>query len=107
VVARGGAVGDGEGEVEVLLYVVHRLLEPGFVVARRIPRTEAPEHVGRRDDVAEGGELLGDGVDERPDAEDLREQQDAGAGTGRGHPEVEVERPIGDGDLDERAIWAR
>ena len=61
-------------------------LQAGLVVAGGPSRGEAPEHVGRTDDVAGVGEPGAHGPDVRTDAEDLLDQQDRRAGPGLRHP---------------------
>jgi hypothetical protein len=48
-------------------------------VDRLVSRLEPPEQVRRRDDVTERGEVLGDGANVLPDAEDFLDQENAGA----------------------------
>ena len=63
-----------------------------------VSRLEPPEQVWCRDDVTERGEVLGDGANVLPDAEDFLDQEDARAVPGLGEPHRQVERSVGRAD---------
>ena len=95
---RGHAVGHPLREVELRDHP-ERGLEARLVVVGLPVGLDAPEHVGRGDDVAEVGEALGHGADVGADAEDLLDEQHAGARPGLREPDLQVERAAVDGDL--------
>ena len=68
------------------LLTVWWLAYAGLVVLTDPAGLEAVEELGHGNDVAEGGELLGDFAQVPVQAEDLLDQHDAGAGTGLGEP---------------------
>jgi hypothetical protein len=94
---RGGGVGHALAGVESRPQV-QRLSHAFLVVDRLVSRLEPPEQVRGRDDVTERGEILGDGADVVPDAEDLLNQEDAGAVPGLGEPYRQVEGSVGRAD---------
>ena len=99
-VERGDAVGHALREVELRHHP-----ERGLEARPRRGRPpscgcEAPEHVGRADDVAERGEALGDGADvRRRPRRSPGSAAIAGPVPGLREPDVEVERAVVDGDL--------
>jgi hypothetical protein len=97
-VKRGGSIGYALAGV-VSRPQVQRLGNALLVVDRLVSRLEPPEQVRCGDDVTERGEVLGDGANVRPDAEDLLDQENAGALPGLGEPYRQVERPVGRADL--------
>lgn len=68
-------VADGGGKIE-LAHLLQAGGESFDVVAGFPAGAEAPEHVGRPDQVARLGQALADRSDVRPDAEDLLDEHD-------------------------------
>jgi hypothetical protein len=69
--------------------------QPGFVMVGFPVPLLPPEHVGRTDHITELGQAFTHGPDVRADAEDLLDEDQAGTVAGIGHPEVQVERTVG------------
>jgi hypothetical protein len=100
---RGEALERGQGVVNAQPEIEprgqsQRLGQALLVVGGPVPRLDPPEQVGRRDDVAERGQILGDRLDVVTDAVDLLDQQHAGAAPGLGQPYRQVKRPVGRAD---------
>jgi hypothetical protein len=97
VLQRGGGVVYAFVSVESRRQL-QRLGHALSVVDGLVSRLQPPEQVRRRDDITELGEILGDGANVIPDAEDFLDQQNAGAVPGLGEPYRQVERSVGRGD---------